>query len=179
MSSIKHPRVSLSFFKIPKRCSSRLTRNPICICDHSIHHNYSRKKNDLPPPPLPVNPVENNHATAPHLWMEDVFKEAPYVVLRNGQWQFRISCHLIRHLQGCSMMWQKKTPSYYIIFLNHCHKIFVFYFLLANFESFLDFKWILGTFRSSWQLPHDLVMKSFTKSSHSTYMSLEEGKHIT
>lgn len=77
------------------------------------------------------------HGTG-HLWMEDVLKEAPYVVLRNGQWQLRSSCH---RFQGCShqMQWQQKPTSFYHLYG----------FSWQIVESFLDFlKW-----DDSWNFP--------------------------
>ena len=53
--------------------------------------------------------------------MEDVLKEAPYVVLRNGQWQLRISSHrkfdIFNDFLGCSIMqWQTKHHLFYHLY---------------------------------------------------------------
>ena len=76
--------------------------------------------------------------------MEDVLKEAPYVVLRNGQWQLWISCHLIRHLQdfeGAPSDAVAKNNIFSILFMDSLGKCWK----LLGFQIVM----ILGTFRSS------------------------------
>ena len=97
-----------------------------------------------------IKPNNNKEGTSPHknttahgtghLWMEDVLKEAPYVVLRNGQWQLRSSCH---RFQGCShqMQWQQKPTSFYHL----CGFSWQMLKASGGFQRLM----ILGTFRIS------------------------------